>query len=92
MLPYRMLKQVVGQEKLCFQVVNLYPVHICLIQLPIFLLLASGAKSLGYPGVSHGLFPRGGIELVHHFYRTSNEKLITDLEKKTSDQDHKQSR
>ena len=49
-------------------------------------LLVLGAKSLGYPGVTHGLFPRGGVELVHYFYRSSNEKLIIGLEKKIADQ------
>ena len=29
--------------------------------------LSQGAKSLGYPYVSHGLFPRGGTELIDYF-------------------------
>ena len=38
-----------------------------------------GAENLGYPGVAHGLFPKGGIELVHHFYRRSNSRLSSEL-------------
>merc|ERR1712071_254628 len=42
--------------------------------------LAIGAESLGYPGITHGLFPQGGVELVHHFYRQSNLRLAAELE------------
>jgi len=42
--------------------------------------LAIGAESLGYPGISHGLFPKGGVELVHHFYRQCNVRLAAELE------------
>lgn len=38
--------------------------------------LAEGAKSIGYPGITHGMFSRGGAELIHHFQTTSNEKLV----------------
>ncbi|EFX71430.1 hypothetical protein DAPPUDRAFT_255763 [Daphnia pulex] len=41
--------------------------------------LAEGSESLGYPGVAHGLFPKGGVELVHHFYQQSNERLASEL-------------
>lgn len=41
--------------------------------------LVKGAESLGYPGVAHGLFPRGGAELVQFFYTDCNQKLATKL-------------
>ena len=34
-----------------------------------------GAKDEGLPPVSHGMFPRGGVELVHHFYAKCNQEL-----------------
>ena len=34
---------------------------------------------MGFPGVSHGIFPRGGVELAHFFYSSSNEKLSEGL-------------
>lgn len=42
--------------------------------------LAIGAESLGYPSISHGLFPKGGVELVHHFYRQCNIRLGAQLQ------------
>jgi len=42
--------------------------------------LAIGAESLGYTSISHGLFPKGGVELVHHFYRQCNIRLVAQLE------------
>ncbi|KZS11099.1 Ubiquinone biosynthesis protein COQ9, mitochondrial [Daphnia magna] len=41
--------------------------------------LAQGAESLGYPSVTHGLFPKGGVELVHHFYQRANDRLSSEL-------------
>lgn len=35
-----------------------------------------GAESLGFPGVVHGLFPKGGAELVEYFYHISNQNLV----------------
>ena len=34
---------------------------------------------MGLPGVAHGLFPRGGAELVSYFYQTCNEDLAEQL-------------
>jgi len=39
-----------------------------------------GAESLGYPGIAHGMFPKGGFELVNHFYQQSNMQLASELE------------
>ncbi|CAG8677462.1 2277_t:CDS:2 [Cetraspora pellucida] len=41
--------------------------------------LSHGANSLGYPSVSHGLFPRGGIELIDWFLEDSRKKMVDDL-------------
>jgi hypothetical protein len=35
----------------------------------------TGAEKAGFPGVSHGLFERGEIELVEFFYHSANEQL-----------------
>lgn len=34
---------------------------------------------MGYPGIVHGMFPNGGIELVHYFYAKCNQQLIEQL-------------
>ncbi|KAF5272775.1 hypothetical protein FQA39_LY07802 [Lamprigera yunnana] len=51
--------------------------------------ISAGAESIGYPGVSHGLFPKGGADLVNHFQRTSNKKLFNHLKKQTEETDMK---
>lgn len=43
--------------------------------------LGIGAESIGYPGIAHGLFPKGGVELAYHFIQQSNAQLAVDLEK-----------
>jgi ubiquinone biosynthesis protein COQ9 len=40
------------------------------------LTISKGAESIGYPGVAHGMFSYGGIELVHYFYMDCNKKLV----------------
>lgn len=40
-----------------------------------------GAESINYPGVAHGLFPNGAIELIQHFYLKCNRELIEQLQK-----------
>lgn len=41
--------------------------------------ISKGAQSIGYPGIVHGMFPNGGIELVYHFYSRCNQQLIEQL-------------
>lgn len=41
--------------------------------------ITNGAESIGFPGVTHGLFPKGGIELIEHFNSESNKRLIDQL-------------
>lgn len=58
--------------------------------------ISAGAESLGYPGVVHGMFPRGGAELVQHFYVNCNQDLTrilkgqTDKADKSSTKEHKE--
>ncbi|KAJ3288108.1 Ubiquinone biosynthesis protein coq9, mitochondrial [Borealophlyctis nickersoniae] len=42
--------------------------------------LGEGAVSLGYPSITHGLFPRGGVELVEHFIKKSTRAMRTEME------------
>lgn len=54
--------------------------------------IAHGAESINYPGVIHGMFPNGGIELIHYFYTKCNRELIEQLQKelsRTTDEDGK---
>lgn len=41
--------------------------------------ISKGAESIGYPGIVHGMFPNGGIELVHYFYSRCNQQLIEQM-------------
>lgn len=41
--------------------------------------LTQGAEALGYPGITHGLFPNGGGDLVHYFNVISNEQLVEEM-------------
>lgn len=43
--------------------------------------ISAGAKTVGYPGVTHGLFPNGGAELIHYFQKTSNLQLVEILKR-----------
>ncbi|RHZ76048.1 hypothetical protein Glove_208g33 [Diversispora epigaea] len=44
--------------------------------------LSHGANSLGFPSVSHGLFPRGGIDLIDYFLEDSRRKMVSELNNK----------
>lgn len=35
-----------------------------------------GATVISYPGIVHGLFPGGGIELINHFVSTCDRQLV----------------
>ncbi|RIB26946.1 hypothetical protein C2G38_2161904 [Gigaspora rosea] len=37
------------------------------------------ANLLGYPSVSHGLFSRGGVELIEWFLENSRKKMVNEL-------------
>ncbi|XP_071824519.1 ubiquinone biosynthesis protein COQ9, mitochondrial-like isoform X1 [Apostichopus japonicus] len=49
--------------------------------------IAKGAQQHGYPGVTHGLFPRGGGDLMHHFVRQCNNDISKHLEGLSKDTD-----
>ena len=38
-----------------------------------------GSEAAGYPAVTHGVFTRGGIDLVFEFYRSANADLVEHL-------------
>jgi ubiquinone biosynthesis protein COQ9 len=41
--------------------------------------LTEAAKKEGLPGVAHGLFQRGGVEILFHFEKKCNDKMMTEL-------------
>lgn len=41
--------------------------------------LSAGAKTAGYPTITHGLFPNGGADLVHYFNIKCNEQLVDQM-------------
>jgi len=43
----------------------------------------AGAQTVGYPGIAHGLFPRGGAELIQYFYVTCNQEFAEALKVET---------
>lgn len=47
--------------------------------------IIKGADELGYPGIAHGMFADGPIELISHFYSKCNVELISQLKKETND-------
>ncbi|KAJ8977185.1 hypothetical protein NQ317_018066 [Molorchus minor] len=51
--------------------------------------LSAGAQSLGYPGIIHGMFSRGGAHLVHYFQTSSNVKLLETLKQLQAEQENK---
>lgn len=48
--------------------------------------IAQGAESIGYPGVVHGMFPNGAIELIQHFIASTNAALIEQLKQEMQTQ------
>lgn len=38
--------------------------------------ISAGAEAAGYPGITHGLFPNGGGDLVHYFNVKCNNELV----------------
>lgn len=41
--------------------------------------LCAGAETVGYPGITHGLFPNGGADLIHYFNIKCNQKLLDQM-------------
>ncbi|KAE8750143.1 hypothetical protein FOCC_FOCC003267 [Frankliniella occidentalis] len=46
--------------------------------------LSEGAQTLGYAGITHGMFPQGGVELVNYFYIDCNERLVERLKQEAA--------
>lgn len=46
--------------------------------------IVQGAEQVGFPSVSHGMFPEGGYELVSHFNGKCNEALLKMLQEETN--------
>lgn len=38
--------------------------------------ISRGAESINYANVTHGLFPKDGVELINYFYRKCNREVI----------------
>ncbi|XP_031619302.1 ubiquinone biosynthesis protein COQ9, mitochondrial [Contarinia nasturtii] len=51
--------------------------------------IAHGAESINYPGIAHGMFPNGAIELIHHFYAKCNRELIEQLQREITETSEK---
>lgn len=51
--------------------------------------IVKGAEQSGYPGTVHGMFPRGGIELINYYYLKCNNKLIEEMREKVGDNSEK---
>ena len=49
--------------------------------------LARGATAVGLPAVAHGMFTRGGIELLEHFEQQCNERLVGFLQSETEQEE-----
>lgn len=47
--------------------------------------IVKGAETAGYPGTVHGMFPRGGIELINYFYLKGNKELIEEMREKVGE-------
>lgn len=46
--------------------------------------ISKGAEKVEYPGTIHGMFPRGGIELINYFYLKCNKQLIEIMREKVN--------
>ncbi|KAK9696538.1 COQ9 [Popillia japonica] len=47
--------------------------------------IAAGAQDVGYPSITHGMFARGGGDLVHYFQQTANQRLVQYMKAKVED-------
>jgi len=46
--------------------------------------LQVGAKEVGYPQTLSGIVPEAGIGLVHHQFKTANDKLELEMQKQVN--------
>lgn len=51
--------------------------------------IVKGAETAGYPGTVHGMFPRGGIELINYYYLKGNKQLIEEMKERVGESNEK---
>lgn len=51
--------------------------------------IVKGAEQAGYPGTVHGMFTRGGIELINYWYLKCNNELIEQMKMKVGTETEK---
>jgi ubiquinone biosynthesis protein COQ9 len=51
--------------------------------------IVKGAEQAGFPGTVHGMFPRGGIELIDYYYLKSNKELIEEMKERVGESSEK---
>lgn len=51
--------------------------------------IVKGAEQAGFPGTVHGMFPRGGIELINYYYLRGNKELIEDMHERVGENSEK---
>lgn len=47
--------------------------------------IVKGAEAAGYPSTIHGMFPKGGIDLVNFYYLKGNRELVEEMREKVGD-------
>lgn len=47
--------------------------------------IVKGAEQSGYPGTVHGMFPKGGIELINFYYLKCNQDLVAQMRDRVGD-------
>ena len=47
--------------------------------------IVKGAEQAGYPGTVHGMFPKGGIELINYFYLKGNKEMVEEMREKVGE-------
>lgn len=51
--------------------------------------IVKGAEQAGYPGTVHGMFPKGGIELINYEYLKCNEHLVELMRERVGEKSEK---
>lgn len=51
--------------------------------------IVKGAEQAGFPGTVHGMFPRGGIELINYYYLKGNKELIEEMREEVGEKSEK---
>lgn len=51
--------------------------------------IVKGAELAGFPGTVHGMFPKGGIELINFYYLKCNNDLVTLMKEKVGENSEK---